>query len=437
MSADLARLWPLDASSLDPTRSSHLDSTDRLYVSPHCQQLSPLQDTYYSSSMSREAEACLHYLYDPQQFLDDFNFLDSQQTRPMHFPSSNNRIYPSSVPPAILNSHNRMLSLDSAATTLFNTPSPTTFGFLSPTLTAAQPQTIDADMSSSSPLFSAFTYIQEDFSSSPFGCHFDLSLPSNLLYCESDISPVVRAPKAPPALPHQQTPKPDAKSKNGGKRSKRNKPDPTPTFLEKLRYTPDHSDVVPLTSSRLESSSHLSLDVPPLQSPCKLNSEGVYRASSPPQDPVDSEALSAKDQPPQADGSLLNPITPLRSSDPASLSPLTPLTPSSSLVPHISISLRPKRRLADASSPLIRRKRLRCRALRLPDSSPESSSSTSSASSSSSSPTSSPTNSSPKSIGNLTFSMRTLPASIQIAPKFSLFYRRFPASSYFQPLDAE
>lgn len=62
-----------------------------------------------------------------------------------------------------------------------------------------------------------------------------MSLPNNLLYCESDISPVVRAPKAPPALSHQQTPRLDAKSKNGGKRSKRNKPDPTPTFMEKLR----------------------------------------------------------------------------------------------------------------------------------------------------------------------------------------------------------
>lgn len=437
MSAHLAGLWPLDASPLDSTRSSHSDSTDRFYVSPHRPEPSPLQDTFYPSSMSREAEACLHYLYDPQQFLDDFNLLDPQQTRPMHFPSSDNRIYPSSIPPATLNSHHFMLSLDSAATTLFNTPSPTTFGFLSPTLTVAQPQTIDGDMSSSSPLFSAFTYIQEDFSSSPFGCHFDLSLPSNLLYCESDISPVVRAPQAPAVLPHQQTPKPNAKSKNGGKRSKRNKPDPTPTFMEKLRCAPDQSDVVPLTSLRLESSSHLSLDVPSLQSPCKLNSLGVYQARSPREDAVDSEALSANDQPAQADGSLLNPITPLRLSDPTSLSPLTPLTPSSSLVSHISISLRPKRRLADASSPLVRRKRLRCRALQLPDSSSESSSCGSSASSSSSSPTSSPTLSSSKSISNATFSMRILPVSIPIASKFSLFYRRFPASSYFQPLDAE
>jgi hypothetical protein len=435
MSAHLARLWRLDASPLDSTRSSHSDSTDRFYVSPHRRQLSPLQDTFYASSMSREAEACLHYLYDPQQFLDDFNLLDSEQTRPMHFPSSDNRIYPSSIPPATLNSHRGMFSLDSAATTLFNTPSPPTFGFLSPALTAAHPQTID--MSSSSPLFSAFTYIQEEFSSSPFGCHFDLSLPSNLLYCESDISPVVRAPKAPPALPHQQTPKPGAKSKNVGKRSNRNKPDPTPTFMEKLRCAPDRSDVLPLTSSRLESSSLISLDVPSLQSPCKLNSLEVYHTSSPPEHPVDSEALSAKDQPLQVDGSLLNPTTPLRLSDPASLSPLTPLTPSSSLVPDISISLRPKRRLADASSPLIRRKRLRCRALQLPDSSSESSSSDSSASSSSSSPTSSLTLSSSKSISNVIFSMRTLPASIPIASKFPLFYRRFPASSYFQPLDAE
>lgn len=60
-----------------------------------------------------------------------------------------------------------MISLDSAATTLFNTSSsPPTFGFLSPTSTAAQPQIIDAGMSSRSPLFSAFSYIQEDFSSS-------------------------------------------------------------------------------------------------------------------------------------------------------------------------------------------------------------------------------------------------------------------------------
>jgi hypothetical protein len=114
--------------------------------------------------------------------------------------------------------------------------------------------------------------------------------------------------------------------------------------------------------------------------------------------------------------------TPSHSADVFALSPLTPLTPTTNT--HVDLRIHSKRRLAfqdqDSPTPLPRNKKLR-------HSYPGVSLPSPSASSPASSPPVSPT-----------FTTRILlDASVDVSPLFPLFYRRFPASSFFQPPSSE
>jgi hypothetical protein len=280
--------------------------------------------------------------------------------------------------------------------------------------------------------------------SSSFGTYFDLTESSEVAPSISDLSPVIRADKVQEyLLPEKEQPR----SKLRKKKRRAKKSQNLSLFEDRLRASVPTQDEDIMAAVRQEiPSATLNVtpgiidtpleppaphpSVPLLLPPCEL----VLTGSIAPEAVIDVslplEPLTIGQEDSERAGCSTPPRL-LHSAD--ALSPLTPLTPhSSSPEPGLplKIILKLKRKLpvtVDPSTPVRRSKRPR-RSVAVapmdPPSSPEE------ASKQLSSPEYTPAEQ-----HNLVpaFSKRTLPADIEVSQNFPLFYRRFPASSYYQP----
>lgn len=219
-------------------------------------------------------------------------------------------------------------------------------------------------------------------------------------------------------------------------------------FLRRLQFIAPGSPVIP---------SPVRDSTVPLQSPCKILPTNLplspvkLREPSPVSfnEPTNfsgelvhsSEGYTRRQIPEEPahvldDASMNNspPLTPQRPRPVSPLSPLTPLTPltpptaaASPLLPELAIrrttrSFTQKRRLPSPSVMPSKRTRL----------SPDTSWHRESAVASEVAPAS-PSPSSMAIVSVPAYSSRTFPPPVVICPKFPLFYRRYPISSYFQP----
>ncbi|KIM37444.1 hypothetical protein M413DRAFT_423271 [Hebeloma cylindrosporum] len=457
---DDALAWLLSLAATCTNSPTPPDFTDWLHISPtnstpspyhHLSSSSPpFQDVSASSRINLLSpnELSLNYRYD---FVDHVAS-DSDSGRSHHAAVGfDSDTIPTSVQPEMFNQHNRMLSLGStsASTTLINTPSPR-----SVTGSSNAPGFAPMIKSPFSPsnLFGcspATKLMQELQYSAPFGAYYDLTASSEVAPSISDLSPVIRANKVQEYL----MPEPTPKSKKKKKRTKAQRPS---VFEDRLRASvsnaPHAGDAEPRREApRIFEAAQKTIDTPlelpapfplvsALLSPCKLvltdfaASEAVTDLRLPLELPLLGQ-----------DGSeQTNFLTPPRATyDLDTLSPLTPLTPLLSSpesvppesIPPLKIILRLKRKpsvIVDPSTPVRRSKRPRRNvAFALVDSplTPDDD-----AIMQPSSPEFSPAGQEDL---VAVFSNRTLPAHVEISDNFPLFYRRFPASSYFQAGDAE
>ncbi|KDR72780.1 hypothetical protein GALMADRAFT_281058 [Galerina marginata CBS 339.88] len=436
--AALAWLLSVDAactSSPVPTSASP-DFTDWLRISPttdspDTQPTSqpqssspPFKDV--SSSSRVNLPQCdgfgLNYLYDLPDFFDIENNASS---------GTGTDFIPSSVSPIIFSHHHRMLSLDSTSETVINTPSPRHLATFSPSGTI-----VDHNETR----FSPTKFMQELYHTSFGNYYHDLTAPYLLADPISDISPVVRGDKLQESVPPDDELIPDIKPRRKKKNKRtRNLPRPS-SFVERLHAAPSSSKPPSTPSSSrtavkpllgLHSGSTEDNGFPPavLLSPCHFVSN-----ESPSGSIRDTPQVVTMDNSSQDATSSITIGPELVNTGSASqvtdiLSPLSPLTPLSSsadspLPPRIVLKL--KRKFGSFSTPVGLSKRPR---LTTAVESPISLSSPLS-SAESSSEKSSPDDG--LSLGP-SFTVRTLPASLEVAANFSLFYRRFPASSYYQP----
>ena len=434
-STDAALSWLLSlysTCSSSPFRPSspaeNFDNfTDWFHVSPS-RSSPPFQDVSSSTRINLPQEQNTHLLNYEYGFPDmlDISRAVSQ--------SDGLSDASAALPTSIFNLHDRMLSLDSSSTTLVNTPSQNSLAILSPTGVNIdheglyQPPMSPHYHSPTSLFASPASRLIQEFSQSPFGSYYSHSaaIPSLPAQSLSDISPVVRADEQSKLVVKD---KPATKSKKKKRKTKLPGSQMLP-FEEKLRSmaapfaSPAAADILP----------NALLDAPPsvsataaLLSPVKLSTV-----------PFDfQEAMVDTDRitfPRLGTISELGevPRTPVFNSPPAiELSPLTPLTPISSPASpekpcKLKIRIPVKRKNVDASTPVRRSKRPRRTVII-----------------DSSSPLAEP-NSSPSVVGAMqkhppenqnaepVFTNRRLP-NIKISSGFPLFYRRFPASSYYQP----
>ncbi|KAF5319688.1 hypothetical protein D9619_008882 [Psilocybe cf. subviscida] len=440
-------------SSPIPTTSSP-DFTEWLRKSPRFDQSSPnssqlcasspaLKDVSFSSrvNMDQLEDLGLNYAYDlsGQGGENDMASLTEPSAA-----SSRCEAQRSSAP-IPFSQHNRMISLQSTSATLVNTPSP---HFRSPSGHIWRSYDRLRSPYPSSVFYSPATKFVQELQDVSFGSSFS-GFSSTSLQAEtlmSDISPVVRAENAemPSQLPNALSKCQKMEKKRKGKKSTKSKA--PQTFLEKLTRiplpanppnTPAPANLVSDHNICSQNSSTTGLTQPILLSPCKITSAPIQAYSSDAHllEPALTPALPTvhPDRVEDTDQGL--PSTPLtRASAPVqALTPLTPLTPlpeSSSPVPAppLKLTLRLKRPQAPPETPPRRSKRARCATFIAPSPSPSQESQDDQPAS--------PERSLPNAVSP-TFTNRTLPSTIAINPTFSLFYRRFPASSYYQAADTD
>ena len=409
--------------------------TDWFHVSPS-RSSPPFQDVSSSTRINLPQEQNSHLLNYEYGFPD---MLDVSQSDSLSDTSA-------VLPTSIFNQHNRMLSLNSSSTTLVNTPSQNSLAILSPTATIInhgehyQPPMSPHYLSPPSLFASPASRLIQEFSRSPFGSYYrqPAAIPSLPAHSLSDISPVVRADKraGEQAKTVAKDKKPATKSKKKKRKTKLPGSQILP-FVEKLRSMPAAPFASPAAVDLLPGAL---LDGPPsvsatpaLLSPVKLSTipfdfqettVGTDRITFP-----RLGTLSELGEVPRTPGPVFN-LPPA-----IDLSPLTPLTPiSSPASPQKSCKLRiripVKRKNVDSSTPVRRSKRPR-RTVIIDSSSPFEE------------PNASP--SMPDAVQQYppenqhaepVFTNRRLP-NIEISSGFPLFYRRFPASSYYQPADVE
>ncbi|KAF8970983.1 hypothetical protein BDZ97DRAFT_1411822 [Flammula alnicola] len=409
----------------------------------------PLQDVSSSSRVNwpqTQDFGFNHLYYVPDYFYSDAGTSSASLTGSgllAQVPEADG-IIPTSVQPAIFNQHNRMLSLESTTATLVNTPSPRPLTLFSPPGIGLTRNENDNRASfHSSLLYSPATKLMQELQSASFGNYYDLaatSLPTEAVL--SDISPVVRADRLQEHFLSNDKPAP-SKSKKKKRRNKHSKAQSS--FVEKLQAVsslPRHPSPVPasdpgdlellsLPGTSLESALAIALPQTVLLSPCKLVS--TLSPSVQLQQSLDDTTLPILPIHGTSSQELresVGPICTLASIETLSpLTPLTPLTSSPEPLPRLKITLKLKRKAAEPSTPLRRSKRPRRDAIVESPPSPE-------ASNPSASEASSPEPSPPESLRPV-YATRTLPATIEISANFPLFYRRFPASSYYQPGDTD
>jgi len=407
---DAALGWLLSLSATctsSPFRSSSPvdnDFADWLQISPSS---SPLQDVSLSARLNLPGS--------PGQLNYDYAFSGTvSQTAARESPG-----FPTSVDPTIFNQHHRMVSLDSTTTTLINTPSPRSLVFFSPSAVIL-PTKLTSPRRALSEASSPASRLIQDLQQSPFGGYYDPNASSLPLQVLSDVSPIVRADKFQEHLSANE--KPNTRSKKKKRRTKQTR---STSFVEKLRSAPvleEHprdTSFGPPTNAQTMASAFG--ETSPLLSPCKLAAPLALWDQS-----VQLESASAS----LVDRSVSRMPAPLFISSPClpsfldgPLSPLTPLTTSSSPQLFEKVVLPAKRHVTDISTPVRRSKRSR-RTLAA-EASPASDETVEDA------PMDHGTTNHP------TFSSRTLPSVIELSSNFPLFYRRFPASSYYQPADTE
>ena len=417
------------ASSPSPTSTPpkltdwlHISPAPQSTVSPMMTKLPPFQDLYSSARINlglQEPDHCLHYLYNISDFLC-FNKI----------PAS---VIPTCLsPPAIFNSHHSMLSLNSTTTTLVDPPSPDSLALFPSAVPAVghQSQTPQFLPSSTSLLASSASKFIEDLqaSVSPFGNYFgDSRAPFASLPLE-DISPVVRADlQESQAVPN--------KSSSGLKKLRnRNRRNQSSSFVQKLRSVPSPAKTpVPSAPDLLEESISQ-----PLLSPCKLVPSTSNNIS------VDNRAVLDIPTSPLFDVSGSFTVAPLASAERDVVSPLTPLTPLLSSPglspppPPLKIVLKLnklKRRSMDELPTTPPRRSKRSRRITLVDMMSPITHHSSSSPLTELSPEFNPTN--PQNHRWPVYTNRKLPPTIEISAYYPLFYRRFPASRYFQMGDSE
>ncbi|KJA22705.1 hypothetical protein HYPSUDRAFT_66920 [Hypholoma sublateritium FD-334 SS-4] len=433
------------------------DFTDWLQVSPTTSSPTaatlasspPLQNITCSSRINLPQETQdlgLHYLYDLSgYFSSDISATSgSQSGRSARDATFYDGLFPASVQPLMFSEHQRMASLASSTATLVNTPSPRPRP-----ITAGSTGLLREDHSKSpffpSAFYSPATKFIEDLQNASFG-YADMILPTQMT---ADISPVVRAAEMKERLLSDDRPiVSKSKAKRREKKARRHKHKEAPqSFAQRLRDMEPRSHQPFASAMFAQKKSELLLPVEPsamappasmlpenmLLSPCRLKiarPASVHRETTP-QLPILPAFMSDN---PTTEGNPFS--TPLHAR--ASVEPLSPLTPlpsrysSPSQLPRLKIVLNLKReRPIEDEIPAVRRSKRPRRAVAIIDSPSPSPSPT---------PQRSPSvmqESSPDPDDErIAYATRTLPTTIEVSDNFSLFYRRFPASSYFQPINA-
>ncbi|PPQ70343.1 hypothetical protein CVT24_013004 [Panaeolus cyanescens] len=363
------------------------------------------------------------------------------------------------------NAHNRMLSLDSS-TTLVNSPtSSRSFSNFSPGYVPktlyTSPQTHSVPSSSNwlSPM--TLDYLHELRRSPYANFTFDQSafpVIAQVLPPSDNVSPVIRADGVP-----SDAPQPAIQAPPKAMKKSRRRPIQATTFADRLLAlptvteqldaalapsVPEHSQA-PTAGTLLPSDISESLpSVPALLSPCKLSSRvDTERDLSITTDPTGTVPVLVSSPEKQRATIVIPPFrlllpaerrnfTPPATPNADPLSPLTPLTPVSSsssslpspLLPQPSLTIRlkvPKRQYTESPAPVRRSKRPRRGAI-IESSSP--------AQTDSGFQHLTP---SPQNVAIITpvYTNRTLPDDIEISSNYALYYRRFPASSFYQPED--
>ena len=410
--------------------------TDWLHISPAPQStvspmmmMPPFQDLSSSARINlgfQEPDHCLHYLYNISDFL--------------RFTKAPASIIPTCLsPPAIFNSHHGMLSLDSTTTTLLDPPSPDYLALFPSTVPAVGHQSQNSQfLPSSTSLFpsSASNFIEDlQTSVSPFGNYFGDSAALFSSLPLEDVSPVVRAD----VLQESQAGTNKLPSSGPKKLRDRNRRNQASSFVQRLRSVPSPAKtLVPSAPDLLEEPIYQRL-----LSPCKLVPSTSNNIS------VDNRAvLDIPASPPDVSGSFTVAPLPLvkASAERDIVSPLTPLTPLSSSqglspspppLPPLKIVLKLKRRSMDEfpTTPPPRRSKRSRRTILVDKLSPitdQSSSSPLTELSSEFNPTNPQNYRRP-----VVYTNRKLPPTIEISANYPLFYRRFPASRYFQMDDSK
>ena len=410
----------------------HISPAPQSTVSPMKMMTPPFQDLYTSARINlglHEPDHCLHYLYNISDFL--------------RFNKTPASVVPTCLaPPAIFNSHHGMLSLNSTTTTLVDPPSPDSLSLFPSTVPASaghQSQTSQFLTSSTSLFASSASKFIEDLqtSVSPFGNYFrDSAAPFTSLPLE-DISPVVRADDS---LQESQA-GPDKLSSGLKKLKNRKRRNQASSFVQKLRSVPSPAKtLVPSAPDLLEEPIFQRL-----LSPCKLVPSTSNNISADNRAVLDIPPTS-----PLSDVSGSFTVAPLplvkANAERDIVSPLTPLTPLSSSPgpspppppPPLKIVLKLnklKRRSMDEFLTTPPRRSKRSRRATLVDILSPITDQSSSSSLTDLSPEFNPTN--PQNHRRPVYTNRKLPPTIEISANYPLFYRRFPASRYFQMDDSE
>jgi len=299
------------------------------------------------------------------------------------------------------NSRRRLSSLSSTTTTLVSTPDTLCRKALSPS--SKSPGTFALSTPDFAP--SPPSMLIDDMDQAPSLASFFATMEAPPLHIDSfqDVSPVVRAGSQTDDFANAAA---SVKSKKKLKRTGKQR-----AFVDKLRAAPPGPSFFDSTGA------HLTM----LRSPCKL----VPTPAAPPPSPLDVSGPSAPNY--LEPESFQVPSLDLEASP---LTPLTPLTPIPSTPDRrlkIVIPPRTKRLAAEPLTPMRRSKRAR---------NVSENDAHRQAVPSSEICTAKEASSDDEAEGGAqpAFTKRTLPPSIEISSKYQLFYRRFPASSYYQPL---